>query len=94
MFKNKPRSGDNFYLKDCIPKVLTSGVAYKFHWGLCSESYYGECVRQLNIRIGEHIGISQLMKNKIKFKNSFAADHFSVLMREKKFFYKKVKTVC
>ena len=25
--------------------------------GLCNESYYGEYIRHLNVRIGEHIGI-------------------------------------
>ena len=56
MFKNKIRLGNNFHLKDHIPKYLTPGVVYNFQCGLCDESYYGECVRQLNVRTGEHIG--------------------------------------
>ena len=28
---------DSFRFKDCIPKELTSGVAYKFQYGLCNE---------------------------------------------------------
>ena len=34
----------------------------KFQYGPCNESYYGECVRQLNVRISEHIGVSPLTK--------------------------------
>ena len=58
MFKSKTRLGSNFYFEDRIPKNLTSGAVYKFQCGLCSESYYGECVRHLNVRTGEHICIS------------------------------------
>ena len=96
MFKNKTRFGNNFYFKDQIPKDLTSGVAYKFQCGLCNESYYGEYMRHLNVRIGEHIGISPLTEKQVKPKNSSVADHsllgnhsasyddFSILTRESK----------
>ena len=62
VFKNKTRLGSNVHFKDQIPKDLTSGIIYEFQCGLCKESYYGECVRHLNIRIGDHIGISPLTK--------------------------------
>ena len=57
MFKNKTRLGNKFHFKDQIPKDLTSGVVYKFHCVLYNESYYGECMRHLNVRIDEHFGI-------------------------------------
>ena len=66
VFKNKTRLGNNFHFKDQIPKDLTSGVIYKFQCGLCNESYYGEYMRHLNVRIGEHIGISQLARKQVK----------------------------
>ena len=66
---------NNFGFKDRIPKELTSGVVYKFSCGLCNESYYGECIRHLNVRIGEHIGISPLTNEKIKPKVSSISDH-------------------
>ena len=75
VFKNKTRLGINFHFKDQIPKDLTSGVIYKFQCGLCNESYYGECIRHLNVRIGEHIGISPLTRKQVKPKNSSVADH-------------------
>ena len=97
MFKNKTRLGNNFYFKDQIPKDLTSGVAYKFQCGLCNEPYYGKCMRHLNVRIGEHIGISPLTSKQVKPKNSSVTDHlllcnhsasyddFNILTRENKF---------
>ena len=75
VFKNKTRLGNNFHFKDQIPKDLTSGVVYKFQCGFCNESYYGECIRHLNVRIGEHIGISPLTRKQVKPKNSSIADH-------------------
>ena len=75
MFKNKTRLGDNFHFKDQIPKDLTSGVIYKFQCGLCNETNYGECLRDLNVMIGEQIGISPLTRKQVKPKNSSVADH-------------------
>ena len=51
MFKNKTRLDNNFHLKGQIPKDLTPGVVYKFQCGLPNESYYGECIKHLNVRI-------------------------------------------
>ena len=79
--------------------LMISGVIYKFQCGLCNESYYGECIRHLNVRIGEHIGISLLTRKQVKSKNSSVADHlllcnhsasyddFSILTRETVSFY-------
>ena len=75
VFKSQNKSAKAFRLKDRIPKELTSGVVYKFQCGLCNESYYGECVRHLNVRIGEHIGISLLTKKKVKPKGSAVSHH-------------------
>ena len=72
---NKTRLGNNFHFKDRIPNDLISGVVYIFQCGLCSEFYYGECVRHLNVRIGEYIGISPLTKKQVKPKNNSVADH-------------------
>ena len=103
VFKNKTRLDNNFHSKDWIPSGLTSGVVYKFQCGLCSESYYDECVRHLNVRIGEHIGISPLTKKQVKPKNSSIASHLlfynhsasyndrSILMHENKKFLLELK---
>ena len=106
MFKNKTRLGNNFHFKDQIPKDLTSvGVVYKFQCGLCNESYYGECVRHFNVRIGEHISISTLTKKQVNPKNSSGANHllfcyhpasydnFSILTRKNKKFLELKETL-
>ena len=72
MFKNKTRLGNNFNFNDQIPKGLTSGLVYKFQCGLCNESYYGE---HLNVKIGEHTGISPLTRKQVKPKNNSVADY-------------------
>ena len=55
-----------------------------------------ECITHLNVRIGEHFGISPLTRKQVQPKNSSVADHlllcnhsvsyddFSILMRENK----------
>ena len=70
VFKIKNNLSDAFRFKDHIPKELTSGVIYKFQCRFCNQSYYGECVRHLNVRAVEHIAISLLMKKKVKPKGS------------------------
>ena len=75
VFKSQNKLAKVFLFKDRIPKELTSGVVYKFQCGLCNESYYGECVRHLNVRIGEHIRILPLTRKKVKPKGSAVRDH-------------------
>ena len=96
VFKSQNKLAKAFRFKDRIPKELTSGIVYKFQCGLCNESYYGECVRLLNVRIGEHIEIWPLTKKKVKPTGSAVSDHlllcnhspsfenFSVLIKENK----------
>ena len=103
VLKNKTRLGNNFHFKDQIPKDLTSGVLYKFQCGLCNESYSGECVRHLNIRIGENIGIPSLTEKQVRPKNSSVADRllfcnhsasyddFRILTHESKKFLPELK---
>ena len=102
-FKSQNKLAKAFRFKDRIPKKLTSGVVYEFECGLCNESYYGECLRHLNVRIGEHMGISPLTKRKVQPKGSVISDHlllcnhspffekFSVLTKENKKFLLELK---
>ena len=103
VFKSQNKLAKAFHFKDRFPKELTSGVVYKFQCGICNECYYGECVRHINLRIGERIEISQLTKTKVKPNGSTVRDHlllcnqppyfenFSVLKRKKKKFLLKLK---
>ena len=76
MFKSQNKLANAFHFKDRIPKELTSGVVYKFQCALCNEYYYGECVRHLIVRIGEHVRISPLTNKKVKPKGSAVSDLF------------------
>ena len=81
-----------------------SGVVYKFQCGLCNESYYGESIRHLDIRPGEHIGVPPLTGKKGKPSNNSAIcdhllhcnflpsfDNFSVLAHENKKYLLEIK---
>ena len=76
VFKCQTKLSNSFRFKDPIPKDLISGVVYKFQCGLCNESYYSESIRHLDIRSGEHIGVSPLTGKKVKPVNDSAVrDH-------------------
>ena len=104
VFKCQARLSSSFRYKDPIPKDLISGVVYKFQCGLCNESYYGESIRHLDIRSGEHIGVSPLTGKKVKPSNNSAIcdhllhcnllpsfDNFSVLAYESKKYLLEIK---
>ena len=75
VFKSQSKLGNAFSFKDHIPKEITSGVVYKFQCGLCNESYYSECVRHLDVRIGDHTGISPWPKKDVEPKGTAFSDH-------------------
>ena len=50
-------------------------VVYHFQFRLCRYSYYGECVRRLNVRIDEHIGKLPTIKKEIEPNVSFIGNH-------------------
>ena len=75
VFKRQNKLAKAFRFKNRITKELTSVVVYKFQSGLCNEPYYGECVRHLNVRTGEHIRISPLTKKKVKPKVIAVSDY-------------------
>ena len=73
MFSNVKQAFPIFFCyKDPIPKELISDVIYKFQCGLCNESYYGESMRHLDIKSGEHIGVSPHTGKKVKPSNNSA----------------------
>ena len=96
VFKSQNKLAKAFRVKDRISKQVTYGVFYKFQCGLCNESYYGECVRHLNVTIEKHIRISPLTRKKVKPKGGAVSDHlllcnhsssfenFSVLTKDNK----------
>ena len=66
MFKNQINLSNVFRFKDSLPYDLTSCVVYKFQCGRYNASYHCESNRHLNVRSGEHIGISPLTFKKVK----------------------------
>ena len=103
-FKCQTRLSNFFRYKDSIVKDLISGTVYKFQCSLCNESYYGESIRHLDIRSGEHMGVSPLTGKKVKrSSNSAICDHllhcnflpsfdnFSVLAHENKKYLLEIK---
>ena len=49
-----------------MPFNLRSNAVYKFSCGRCNAIYYGETCRHLNIRVGEHSGVSPLTGKRSK----------------------------
>ena len=66
-----------FRFKDSIPKLLRSGVVYKYQCSGCNATYYGKTKRHLKVRISEHFGISALTGKNVKnYTQSSIKDHF------------------
>ena len=65
-----------FRFKNKVLFNLRSNVVYKFSCGRCNATYYGETCRHLNVRVGEHSGISPLTGKKSKARKTTAVkDH-------------------
>ena len=47
-----------------MPYCLHSNVVYKFLCGRCNATCYSETCWHLNIRVGEHLGVSPLTEKK------------------------------
>ena len=76
VFKSQRKFANDFRFKDRLPFDLVSEVVYKYTCGRCDSSYYGETDRHLEVRSGEHIGISPLTFRKVKSsKESAIRDH-------------------
>ena len=98
IFRIQNELWDSFHFKDPVPQILKSGVVYRFQFVLCSESYYGECVRHLAVRGGKHIGITS---KKVQSRNichhflncnySPTFEDFSVLCHENKKYLLELK---
>ena len=58
-----------------MPKELRSHLVYKFSCSSCNATYYGKTELHLNVRSGEHIGLSPLTGNRVACKPSAISDH-------------------
>ena len=76
IFKSSNKLCNNFCFKDPVAQILTSVWFISFNVWLCNESYYIECVRNLAVRSGEHIGISPLTNKRVQpRKDSAVCNH-------------------
>ena len=66
VFKSYRKLANVFGFKDRLPFNLVSGVIYKYTYGRCISSYYGETDRHLKVRSAEHTGIPPLTVRKVK----------------------------
>ena len=60
IFKSSTWLANFFSFKDKIPLCLRFNIIYKFTYGRCNATYYGEMCCHLKVRVGEHSGISPL----------------------------------
>ena len=86
MFKIENKLSSAFCLKYRI------GVVDKFQCGLYNESYFGECLRNIKVKIREHIGISPMTKKAVKSKGSVVSDHLLVSSHSPSFESFRVQT--
>ena len=95
IFKIQIKLCSNFRLPCSPNSYMRCGV--QVQCGLCNEYYYGECVRHLPLKCGEHAGISPLANRRIQprkdssvrhhllnFNYSGTIEYFSVLCHENK----------
>ena len=93
-----------FPLQRAYTQILFIWCCYKFECCLCNVSYYGESSRHLDIRSGEHIGVSPLTRRKVKpSSNNAVCDHLlhwtflpsvdNSIMKTRSIYY-KLKKAC
>ena len=59
-----------FPFKDKLPKMLLSGLVFKYKCGSCNATYYGKTKCHFKVRICKHLGISYLTEKKVKTNNN------------------------
>ena len=70
VFTSPVRVKTFFTFKDKLPKMLLSGLVYKYKCDGCNATYYGKTKRHFKVQICEHLGISHLTEKKVKIDNN------------------------
>ena len=70
VFTSPVRVKSFFTFKDKLPKMLVSGLVYRYKCGGCNAIYYGKMKRHFKLRICEQLGISHLTGKKVKIDNN------------------------
>ena len=81
IFKSTTHLSKFFHFENKVPfNLLLTNVVYKFLCGRCNATYYSNTCRHLNIRVGEHSGVSSLTGKKLKAKTTTAIkDHITAI---------------
>ena len=80
IFKSTTRLSKFFRFKNKVSFNLRSIVVYKFSSSRYNATYYDETCRYLNIRVGEHSGVSPVTGKKSKAKTTTAIkDHMLLI---------------
>lgn len=66
VFKIKTRLDDVIQFSESILNNFSSGAIYKIPCELFLNCYYCKCVKYLNVRTCQNIGISQVSKRRVK----------------------------
>ena len=76
VFQSKTRLSSLFRFKDIIPKEISSHLVYKFTCSCCNATYYGESERHFFVRACEHLGMTPLIRKRVRNpKKSAIFDH-------------------
>ena len=67
VFKSSIRIKNAFRFKDALPKHINSKVLYKFKYNTCNSVYIGKTKRHLLVRQYEHLGLSILTNQALKY---------------------------
>ena len=70
VFASPIRVKSFFTVKDKLPKMLLSGLVYKYKCGGCNATYYGKTNHHFRVWICENLGISHLTGKKVKIDNN------------------------
>ena len=60
VFTSPVRVKSFFSFKDKLPKMLLSGLVYKYKCSGCNATYYGKTKHHVKVQICEHLGISHI----------------------------------
>ena len=70
VFTSSVRVKSLFPFKDKLPKMLFSGLVFKYKCGSRNATYYGKTKRHFKVLICKHLGISYLTEKKVKTNNN------------------------
>ena len=73
IFKSSTRIFNFSQFKDKMPYCLRSNVVYKFSCGRYNATYYSETCPHLSVRVGEHLGVSPLTREKVKVQKVYSS---------------------